>query len=463
MAQREGEYLFARRVADRGNDMSVFSSRARGEDRHPTRRVADRGSDRVYLDPRDLKIERLRQRVRDLEEIRRLRQRVRDLEEIRRLQQRVRDLELKWEMRVKETESGTIVRDDVNEEEEHPFCHSHPRFPEPFGQDCFSEERPRFDKDGIEPDEEECLFVRRALSGVTIQEGEPIEDNDVGAGQNPSEITNDESGMSSHDMISGFFVVEKNTNKLSDNSEGCSAGRPLILKIQMGVDLSKPTVMEEFQNKLDEVVEIPSGIYDMNIKKSNLMFTKNMEVNDKDALVDKSDHLQSGSTRVHQVCVMDNLLNYSNLNRGKDLHRDVGSVDESKRVGLYGLLRSIPWPIFKSSGCTLSRDYKVYKMGNRLMCMTSLKHQCEPLVTTQIQFGSRFNAPFDPGGAGPKSVKMTCEVEMFRLVMKIIIRKRVDVPFDPDGFGAKAKLEDEFFSKTGRMMQELISISYIFI
>ncbi|MFS7922731.1 hypothetical protein Hanom_Chr03g00252441 [Helianthus anomalus] len=109
MARRGDEDVLARRVADRGNGMSVFHSRARGEDRRPVRRTADRGNDRVVSDSWDLKIKRLRQRVRDLEEIKRLRQRVQDLEEIKRLRQRVRDLELRREIGVKETESGTIV------------------------------------------------------------------------------------------------------------------------------------------------------------------------------------------------------------------------------------------------------------------------------------------------------------------------------------------------------------------
>ncbi|KAJ0887973.1 hypothetical protein HanRHA438_Chr09g0396891 [Helianthus annuus] len=64
------------------------------------------------------------------------------------------------------------------------------------------------------------------------------------------------------------------------------------------------------------------------------------------------------------------------------------------------------------------------------------------------------NAPFDPGGTGPKSSEMTREVELFGRVVIITNRNRVDVPFDPGGFGLKTKLEDEFFSKTGSMMQE---------
>ncbi|KAJ0616329.1 hypothetical protein HanIR_Chr02g0089401 [Helianthus annuus] len=77
---------------------------------------------------------------------------------------------------------------------------------------------------------------------------------------------------------------------------------------------------------------------------------------------------------------MDNLLNYSNLNRGKDLHRAVGSVDESRRVDeLYGLLRTTPWPIFKSSGCTLSRDYEFYK--KKELCSWNLRFVYQSLIS----------------------------------------------------------------------------------
>ncbi|MFS7996610.1 hypothetical protein Hanom_Chr12g01131911 [Helianthus anomalus] len=118
MARRDNDYSRVRRIADRGNGRDGLDSRARGEDRRHVRRTADRGNDRVDSDPRDLEqIKRLRQRVRDLEEIKRLRQRVRDLKKIKRLRQRVRDLELQRERRVMETESGPIVRDDVNEED----------------------------------------------------------------------------------------------------------------------------------------------------------------------------------------------------------------------------------------------------------------------------------------------------------------------------------------------------------
>ncbi|KAI7724500.1 hypothetical protein M8C21_028981, partial [Ambrosia artemisiifolia] len=85
------------------------------------------------------------------------------------LRQRVRDLELRRERRVKETESRHIVRDDVTEEEEYPFNRHPPRFYEPINHDCLSEDKPRFDEDGIEPDPKECLFVQKFLNRTTTR------------------------------------------------------------------------------------------------------------------------------------------------------------------------------------------------------------------------------------------------------------------------------------------------------
>ncbi|XP_076932041.1 uncharacterized protein LOC143597415 [Bidens hawaiensis] len=86
-------------------------------------------------------------------------------------------------MRVKDTESGTVVWDDVNEEEEHPFHHPDPRFDEPiyeheYGQEFLPNEEPQFDEDGFSPDEEECLLVRMALIGNTVQEAKQNEDGE---------------------------------------------------------------------------------------------------------------------------------------------------------------------------------------------------------------------------------------------------------------------------------------------
>ncbi|KAJ0580859.1 hypothetical protein HanHA300_Chr04g0134181 [Helianthus annuus] len=177
MARCDRDYSCNRRVADRGNDRVGPDSHARGEDRHLTRRIADRGSGRVGVDSRDFEIKRLRQRVLDLEVIKRLTQRVQDLEEIKRLCQRVRDLELRWEIRFKETESGTIVWDDVNEEGMHPFCYPHPWFYEPIYQEILSEEKPRFDEDAIEPDEEGCSLVQTLLDGTTNRDDELVKES----------------------------------------------------------------------------------------------------------------------------------------------------------------------------------------------------------------------------------------------------------------------------------------------
>ncbi|KAJ0439656.1 hypothetical protein HanHA300_Chr16g0627731 [Helianthus annuus] len=179
MALREGKCFLGRRVADRGIDKNICDSRVCGDRLNRDRRSAGRGNEIGNRDPQDvIKIKRLRNRVRDLEEIKRLQQRVRDLEEIRRLRQRVRDLELQQGMCNTKTELSTIVWDEGGDGEEHSFGHYPPRFYEPIYHMNLSEEEPRFDEDGIEPDEEECTFMQKVLNGTTIQGNKPMNDTD---------------------------------------------------------------------------------------------------------------------------------------------------------------------------------------------------------------------------------------------------------------------------------------------
>nr|GFA23667.1 reverse transcriptase domain-containing protein [Tanacetum cinerariifolium] len=96
------------------------------EDHHRQgRRFAAGGNGHDGRDPRDVKIERLRQRVRDLE----------IQHEIRQIRKRIRELELQ--------------RDDVNEEEVYPSFDSYPQSFEPIYPDIFSEDEPRFDEEEV--------------------------------------------------------------------------------------------------------------------------------------------------------------------------------------------------------------------------------------------------------------------------------------------------------------------------
>nr|GEY30385.1 reverse transcriptase domain-containing protein [Tanacetum cinerariifolium] len=127
-------------IVDRGNEEEDGpDSRARGDRFYHNRRSADRGNEKVDRDPGNIS------------EIKGLRRRVQDLEiqhEIRQIRKRIRELELQREMR-KETESRYVVRDDVNEEEEYPSFDSYPRSFEPIYQDIFSEDEPRFDEEEV--------------------------------------------------------------------------------------------------------------------------------------------------------------------------------------------------------------------------------------------------------------------------------------------------------------------------
>nr|GEY23835.1 hypothetical protein [Tanacetum cinerariifolium] len=142
MARLVSDYRI-RRIANRGNEEDGPDSRACGDRFYHNRRSANRGNEKVDRDPRNIS------------EIKGLWRRVRDLEiqhEIRQIQKRIRELELQREMR-KETESRYVVRDDVNEEEE-------------------------FDKDEVDIDEGERLFLEQALRW--IPEGVPMARNDGG-------------------------------------------------------------------------------------------------------------------------------------------------------------------------------------------------------------------------------------------------------------------------------------------
>nr|GEZ20247.1 RNA-directed DNA polymerase, eukaryota, reverse transcriptase zinc-binding domain protein [Tanacetum cinerariifolium] len=138
MARRVSDYRI-RRIADRGNEEDGHDSRARGDRFYHNRRSADRGNKKVDRYPGNIsKIKGLRRRVRNLE----------IQYEIRQIRKRIRELELQREMR-KETESRYVVRDDVNEEEEHPSFDSYPRPFEPIYPDIFLEDEPRFDEEEV--------------------------------------------------------------------------------------------------------------------------------------------------------------------------------------------------------------------------------------------------------------------------------------------------------------------------
>ncbi|GJX15991.1 hypothetical protein Tco_0216823 [Tanacetum coccineum] len=116
---------------------------SRNEDHHRQgRRFAAGGNGHDGRDPRDVEIERLRQRVCELE----------IQHEIRQIRKRIRELELQREMR-KETKSRSVVWDDVNEEEEYPSFDSYPRFFEPIYPYFFPEDEPKFDEDEVDIEE----------------------------------------------------------------------------------------------------------------------------------------------------------------------------------------------------------------------------------------------------------------------------------------------------------------------
>nr|GEU96611.1 F-box protein At5g07670-like [Tanacetum cinerariifolium] len=124
--------------------------------------MVGRGSDVEQRDPRDIEIERLQQRIRDLE----------IQHEISQIRKMIRELELQQEMR-KETESRYVIRN-----EKHPSFDSYPRSFEPIYPDFFRKTNPGsmktsiFTFDDIERNEGEKGLVEG--DGPTVVTGGPV-------------------------------------------------------------------------------------------------------------------------------------------------------------------------------------------------------------------------------------------------------------------------------------------------
>ncbi|KAJ0501688.1 hypothetical protein HanRHA438_Chr11g0505211 [Helianthus annuus] len=461
MARREGEYLFARRVADRGNDMSVFYSRACGEDRHPTRRVADRGSDGLYLDPRDLKIKRLRQRVRDLEEIKRLRQRVRDLEEIKRLRQRVRDLELQREMRVKETESGTVIRDDVNEEEEYPFGHPHPRFYEPIYQESLTDDEP--DSSNIvwdESDDEEesadeevkTLVAKNRLIHVAD------DDSDGDSWDEQAEIEEDFTcNVHAYRSCGETWVLAR---MLASQQVGqCTMYNEVSLRSTTSIEVEdgSPVVHAipatgnwTFDDRLETPFFTPVCATIFNIEPNNLQFKIQM----KD--IDFCDNWP-----IYLSSVLDNTENKDgvdsmHINRPRHgMDANLKNVEASIQMDIY----CGPQEHVKIVGepCKISLEVGLLANGNN----TNTLGDCVPFIcnnnrqnmadSNKLAIVKRWsNIILNPGGTNPELGETTREVKLCRRVVMIINNvNHVDVLLNPGGYFYNDKTRGRVFFEDG--------------
>ncbi|KAJ0557435.1 hypothetical protein HanIR_Chr07g0325111 [Helianthus annuus] len=254
MVLRGGRYLLDRRFADRCNDRSMFVSRARGEDRYPVRRTADRGNDRVDSDPRDLKIMRLRQRVRDLElqhEIIRLKQRIRDLE----------DSSL-W----KETEPEKPVRDELSGDEEHAT-----------NGDIIYDSPPVYDEYG---DDEWYSWVTdgdRNLPGVMVENR-----GDTIASGGSMAVTN---GLTASDGSQSQFVV---CSSFMPEETGFQKEGVFSSKIQGEKEIRIAKLAGNSNQHIDINLADPHII--MNFQKGIDILTKdNIMYNDKDFLEDKEE------------------------------------------------------------------------------------------------------------------------------------------------------------------------------
>ncbi|KAM0020464.1 hypothetical protein Hdeb2414_s0025g00667421 [Helianthus debilis subsp. tardiflorus] len=405
MALREGECFLVRRVADRGTDKNIGGSCARGEDRRHVRRTADRGNDRVDPDSWDLKIKRLRQRVRDLEEIRRLRQRVRDLEEIKRLRQRVRDLDLQQEMRKTETELSTIVWDEGGDGEQQPFSRHPHRFLEPIYLKSEPEDKPKFDEDGMLPDEEEYYWSQQAVNGTNLEEEEEKDNH------KPSKVS------------PGIFVA------ISKDDTVANGGATVVTSDTMMVNGG---VTGDVETGLKFQINKPTITGNLMVSSANKGSTiKNIEIQmEKDFNLDRLIPVFMDKYALHE---MDNLMPpmHEDNTRGRQYANKILHLEmkiNSKSV------------LYEENG---------FLHGHSGIVGDHTNFSSDKYIDGERAIEGPVN-PIDPKEDDPD--------ELFEPVKLNANKSRLDVPYDPGGFEPKAKLEDEFFSKRGSMMQGYLLI-----
>ncbi|MFS7900270.1 hypothetical protein Hanom_Chr00s103575g01804871 [Helianthus anomalus] len=484
MARRDSDYSYACRIADRGNGIDGPESRARGEDKYPSRRIADRGSGRVGAEPRDFKIRRLQQRVRDLEL----------QNEIHRLKQRIHDLEAPstWE----ETEPEGFVGDELSGDEEHPT-----------NGDTIYDSPPVYDE--YRDEEWYSLFSGGDRNSPGDESGSKG-DNLEGVTEEKEEESNDHEYVQVSSGICDFFHKIEGVNLSATGSDGVVKSGDLLA---MEIPTIEPKIMVKLKdyslnNERDnhsniqiEVISKVSKLVDMSASDSrkNSLFFPNMWAIQEDnnsmagpnVKKDRADLNYAYIASVKKKCVVDFVRSGEALDYWVSNNKLMDSeffVQEKRRLFVG------PPPASKTSKGGEAPDMQI-KMAQKYV---ELKHTIGPTTTNSgssgptkaqlqksreknsvdlgmlcYQFCNTFiaytqlwnkrwsNAPFDPGGTSLESGKIIYEVESFRWV--VIIRNRVDVSFDSGGFGSKTKLEDEFFSKRGSMMQEHIRISYIFI
>ncbi|KAJ0948727.1 hypothetical protein HanRHA438_Chr01g0030921 [Helianthus annuus] len=417
MAQREGECFLVRRVADRGIDKNIGDSRARGEDRSPVRRTADRGNDKADSEPRDLKIKRIRQRVRDLElqnEIRQLKQRIRDLED-----------SSSW----KETEPEEPVGDELSDDEEHPT-----------NDDTIYDSPPVFDEYG---DEEWYSWV----IGGTYRNFAGVEsDSKI---LNVEVVIKDDGGMVNIDgdvvangavTTGGDDYVERGEPDLgvpicepTITGKSLILGSPISFKIRIKDDIG----VSEFPNKPTDCSNNNSLFQDDGAPCESL-FICGLHGKSHEGL-----NLVMGPQVYNDKVDMGLFVNVFFDN----LLVDCGLQDQMVRNDYKGPITT-----------TLVEINSLTSKISKINCLVEV--ELFELVKS-IANNKRPDVPFDPGGTSAESGETIRKVKLFWWVVMIIDRNRTDVPFDPGGFGLKTKLEDEFFLKRGSMMQGISFSIYL--
>ncbi|KAM0044534.1 hypothetical protein Hdeb2414_s0010g00354471 [Helianthus debilis subsp. tardiflorus] len=363
-----------------------------------TRRIANRGSDEIVFDSQDRKIQ--------------------------------------------ETDSKDVIWDEIVGKEEHPEDCDGYKF-----QETDSEAFIRDENCGKEEYPGNCSVIYP--SSPCFDEYEDEEWYFWVSGRNRN-LPDDESGSKSRN-VEGVIVVEKGGDAMvtGDDTMALGSSNAVVFDSTARVthdvstandatSLSKPQILDAFNvssiNKASKDSVYPSfKIQIISIDEFDAKLTQQME--------NETYFLNMGNIQKYVVGPF--------VGKFMDVRKASGRgmLDASQMTSSVLLEKQNDLSGINVCGPHMNKNYE--PSFEFIQSKTLVVHKMFQWVKLKVNN----HASFDPGGTSLERDETTREVEQFRRVVIIAQKIRVDVPFDPGGFGPKTKLEDEFFSKRGRMTQ----------
>ncbi|MFS7996611.1 hypothetical protein Hanom_Chr12g01131921 [Helianthus anomalus] len=339
------------------------------------------------------------------------------------------------------------------------------------------------------------------LSGITSRDDKPVKKS------KDHEYADVSSGLfdflHKNKVVNGGVLVDTVGSAMAAGDSLVVTGGPMALMVNPSVmPLHGEPKITEFQKDCDlikfpDFVEIQKGS-DIEIENKNLVSNDRDQVGSNDVSMGflyegfiggpsnpngKPIDLHEKITTLNFPCKNNALLVMEQVNNKKDLEsRNMDILASHILVENMCTDGTSSWPNEKDESFDgvawasklngpLSSTSDNQKLDGNLLshskistdgtCSKASANSCDTLLIF-VNVG-RSNASFDPGGTSLESGETTYEVKLLRWVVMIIMQKnRIDVPFDPGGFGTKTKLEDEFFSKRGSMMQGISHVDLNF-